>query len=200
MRTPACLLLAVCFLLLVPAQYADEGMWTFDNPPLKFWREKYGFEPTKDWLDHLRLATVRLSENNGAGATGCFVSADGLIFTNQHVGAGQVAKLSSQEHDYIKEGFYAPTHAAELRCPDMEANLLVAYEDVTQRIHQAIKPGANDQEAASQRRAAIVEIEKEANAQGNLKGEVVPLYNGGEYWLYRFKRYTDVLLVFVPEE
>jgi hypothetical protein len=200
MRTPACLLLAVCFLLLVPAQYADEGMWTFDNPPLKFWREKYGFEPTKDWLDHLRLATVRLSENNGAGATGCFVSADGLIFTNQHVGAGQVAKLSSQEHDYIKEGFYAPTHAAELRCPDMEANLLVAYEDVTQRIHQAIKPGANDQEAASQRRAAIVEIEKEANAQGNLKGEVVPLYNGGEYWLYRFKRYTDVRLVFVPEE
>jgi hypothetical protein len=122
MRTPACLLLAVCFLLLVPAQYADEGMWTFDNPPLKFWREKYGFEPTKDWLDHLRLATVRLSENNGAGATGCFVSADGLIFTNQHVGAGQVAKLSSQEHDYIKEGFYAPTHAAELRCPDMETS------------------------------------------------------------------------------
>jgi hypothetical protein len=200
MRIRTTLLVFVCFMLFVPARYADEGMWTFDNPPLKFWREKYGFEPTKDWLDHLRLSTVRLSENSGAGATGCFVSNDGLIFTNQHVGASQVAKLSGEGRDYIKEGFYARSRAEELRCPDMEANLLVSYENVTQRIRQAIKPGANNHESAAQRRAAIVAIEKEANAQGNLKCEVVPLYNGGEYWLYRFKRFTDVRLVFAPEE
>jgi hypothetical protein len=201
MRTPTVILfILVGSLFFVPSRYADEGMWTFDNPPLKFWREKYGFEPTKDWLDHLRLATVKLSENSGAGATGCFVSGNGLIFTNQHVGASQVAKLSGPGRDYIKDGYYARTRAEELRCPDMEAEVLVSYENVTQRIQKAIKADAPPKEVTAQRRALIAAIEKEANAQGNLRCEVVPLYNGGEYWLYRFKRFTDIRLVFTPEE
>src|SRR5205823_14468792 len=93
------LLFLTLALVFVPARYADEGMWTFDNPPLKQWKERYGFEPSQSWLDHARLSTVRLAEGAGGGATGSFVSADGLIFTNQHVGASQVAKLSSGERN-----------------------------------------------------------------------------------------------------
>jgi hypothetical protein len=186
-------------MVFIPARYADEGMWTFDNPPLKQWKEKYGFEPSQAWLDHVRLSTVRLSEGAGGG-TGSFVSADGLVFTNQHVGAGQVAKLSTGGRDLVKEGFYARTREEELKCPDLEVNVMVSYEDVTRRVQGAVKPGVSDKEAAAQRRAEMAVIEKEETAKTGLKSEVVTLYSGGEYWLYRFKRYTDVRLVFSPEE
>jgi peptidase S46-like protein len=200
------IIIFIC-LIFVPARFADEGMWTFDNPPLKQWKEKYGFEPSREWLDHVRLSTVRLSEGAGGG-TGSFVSADGLVFTNQHVGAGQVAKLSSgaggNGRDFVKEGFYAPTREEELKCPDLEVNVMVSYEDVTKRVQGAVKPDASDKEAAAQRKAEMAAIEKEESAKagenGSLRCEVVMLYNGGEYWLYRFKRYTDVRLVFSPEE
>jgi hypothetical protein len=198
-------LLVIIFLLLsfVPARYADEGMWTFDNPPLKQWKERYGFEPSQSWLDHARLSTVRLAEGSG-GATGSFVSADGLIFTNQHVGASQVAKLSSDERNLTRDGFYARTRAEELKCPDIAADVLVSFEDVTARVQGAAKAGASETEAAAKdavgRRTRMAAIEKEEAAKTNLKCEVVTLYNGGEYWLYRFKRYTDVRLVFAPEE
>lgn len=191
--------IGLCFLLFANSSRADEGMWTFDNPPLKQWREKYNFAPTNQWLDHVRLSTVRLSEGAGGG-TGSFISADGLVFTNQHVGAGQVAKLSKEGRDLVKEGFYARTRAEELKCPDLEVNVLVSYEDVTARVQGAVKAGAADKDAAAQRRAATAAIEKEETAKTNLKSEVVTLYNGGEYWLYRFKRYNDVRLVFAPEE
>ncbi|MEO6725981.1 MAG: S46 family peptidase [Blastocatellia bacterium] len=195
------LLLAIIFLplIFVPARYADEGMWTFDNPPLKQWKERYGFEPTQGWLDHARLSTVRLTEGAG-GATGSFVSADGLIFTNQHVGASQVAKLSTERRNLVKDGFYARTRGEELRCPDMEANVLASFEDVTARVQGAAKTGASEKDAAAQRKAVMAAIEKEEAAKTGLKCEVVTLYNGGEYWLYRFKRYTDVRVVFAPEE
>lgn len=186
-------------LIFVPVRYADEGMWTFDNPPLKQWKERYGFEPSQAWLDHVRLSTVRLAEGSGGGATGSFVSADGLIFTNQHVGAGQVAKLSSAGHNLTKDGFYAATRADELKCPDMEVNVLVSYDNVTARVQGAAK-SASDKDAAEQRKAEMAAIEKEETAKTGLKCEVITLYNGGEYWLYRFKRYTDVRLVFAPEE
>jgi len=186
-------------LIFVPARYADEGMWTFDNPPLKQWKERYGFEPSRAWLDHARLSTVRLTEGPG-GATGSFVSADGLIFTNQHVGASQVAKLSSEARNLVRDGFYALTRAEELKCPDMEANVLVSFEDVTALVQSAAKAGASEKDAAAQRGAMMAAIEKEETAKTNLKCEVVTLYNGGEYWLYRFKRYTDVRLVLSPEE
>jgi hypothetical protein len=192
------IVIAFC-LIHAPARFADEGMWTFDNPPLKHWKERYGFEPSREWLDHARLSTVRLSEGAGGG-TGSFVSADGLVFTNQHVGAGQVAKLSTGGRDLVKEGFYAPTREEELKCPDLEVNVMVSYEDVTKRVQGAVKLEASDKEAAAQRKAEMAAIEKEESAKTGLKCEVVTLYNGGEYWLYRFKRYTDVRLVFSPEE
>ncbi len=198
-KSPSALIVAV-LLLFTPALFADEGMWTFDNPPLRFWRDKYGFEPTQEWLDHIRLSTVRLNDGTSGGATGCLVGPDGLLLTNQHVGAGQVGKLSQSGRDFVKEGFYARTHAEELRCPDMAATVLVKYENVTELIRQAVKPGATPTAAAEQRRQASLALEKEQGEKSGLHCEVISLYNGGEYWLYYYKRYTDVRLVFVPEE
>jgi hypothetical protein len=106
---------------------ADEGMWTFDNVPRRLIKEKYGFDITDQWLEHVRLASVRV----GDGGSGSFVSPDGLLFTNQHVGRGQVTKLSTPQRDLVKEGFYAAARQDELKCPDLEVNILVSYEDVT---------------------------------------------------------------------
>ncbi|HXI93772.1 MAG TPA: S46 family peptidase [Blastocatellia bacterium] len=176
--------------------YADDGMWTFDNPPRKQWKERYNFEPTDAWLEHLRLASVRLND----GGSGSFVSPDGLMVTNQHVASGQLQKVSTKEKDYTREGFYARTNDEELKCPDLECNVLVSYEDVTARVQSAVKPGASDKEASDQRKAVTAAIEKEAIGKTGLKCEVISLYSGGEYWLYRFKKYTDIRLVFAVEE
>ncbi|MEK6299954.1 MAG: S46 family peptidase [Acidobacteriota bacterium] len=175
---------------------ADEGMWTFDNPPRKQWKERYNFEPSDAWIEHVRLASVRLND----GGSGSFVSPDGLMVTNQHVASGQLQKVSSKEKDYTKEGFYARTNDEELKCPDLECNVLVSYEDVTARVQSATRPGASDKEAGEQRKAVTAAIEKEATAVTGLKCEVVSLYSGGEHWLYRFKKYTDIRLVFAVEE
>lgn len=177
------------------ALFADEGMWTFDNPPLKFWKERYNFEPSKDWLDRLRLASPKLP-----GASGVFVSPNGLIATNQHVAASIVAKLSTKERDLTKDGYYARTQADEIKAQDAEITVLESYENVTDRVHKAAKTGSNDADAAAKRTAEIATIEKDCTSTTGLKCDVVSLYSGGEYWLYRNKRYTDVRLVFVTEE
>ena len=198
-----CLLTAALLAVsLAPGARADEGMWTFDNPPLKLWKERYGFEPGAAWLERLRLASVRLAEvgTTTGGGSGSFVSPDGLVATNQHVGAGQIAKLSTPERDIVKNGFYARTRAEELKCPDYEVSVLVSYEDVTARVQGAAKRGASPAEANAQRQAEIAAIEKESAQKTGLGVNVVKLYSGGEYWLYRYKRYTDVRLVFAPEE
>ena len=189
------LLLTLGLLIPAPISRADEGMWTFDNPPRKEWKERYGFEPSDSWLEHLRLSSVRVE-----GASASFVSPDGLVLTNQHVGRSSVQKLSTAARNLVKEGFYAKTRAEELRCPDLELSVLVSYENVTDRVKSAVKRGASDQQASAQRAAAISAIEKEAAAKTGLRCEVVTLYSGGEYWLYRFKKYTDVRLVFSVEE
>jgi hypothetical protein len=198
MKRAVAFVLSLSILLSLPATAvrADEGMWTFDNPPLKQWKERYNFEPTKEWLDHVRLASVRLQD----GGSGSFVSANGLVMTNQHVAGGQLAKLSTKERDLVKDGFYARTNAEELKCPDLEINVLVSYEDVTARVQGAVKAGATDKEANEQRKAAMAAIEKESTDTTKLKSDVVTLYSGGEYWVYRYKKYTDVRLVFAPEE
>jgi hypothetical protein len=180
--------ITLSLLIFAPRLSADEGMWTFDNPPLKQWKERYNFEPSAEWLEHVRLASVRLND----GGSGAFVSADGLVVTNQHVGSGQITKLSTPERDLVKEGFYARTREEELRAPDLEVNVLVSYEEVTGRVQGAA--------AGSLRKAEIAKIEKESLEKTGLRSEVVTLYSGGEYWLYRFKKYTDVRLVFAPEE
>jgi hypothetical protein len=123
-----------------------------------------------------------------------------LIVTNQHVASSQLAKLSTKERDLIKNGFYAATRADELKTADLEVNMLVSFENVTERVQTAVKAGASDKEANAQRRAAISLIEKESTEKTGLKSDVISLYNGGEYWLYRNKKYTDVRVVFAPEE
>jgi hypothetical protein len=175
---------------------ADEGMWTFDNPPLKQLKERYGFTPTKEWLDHVRLSSVRFND----GGSGSFVSPNGLVLTNHHVARGQLQKISTPQKDYVKDGFYAPTKAEELKTADLELNVLVELENVTARVQGAVKPGTNERQALEARNAEIAKIEKESLDATGLRSDVTPLYQGGEYWLYRYKKYTDVRLVFAPEQ
>jgi Peptidase S46 len=176
--------------------YADEGMWTFDNPPVKQLEKKYHFTPTQAWLDHVRLSCVRLND----GGSGSFVSAHGLLLTNHHVARGQLQKNSTAEHDYVKNGFYAATPEQEMKSPDLEVNVLESMENVTPRVQAATKGAKTAEEEFAKRRAIIAEIERESLQKTGLRSDVVTLYHGGEYWLYRYKKYTDVRLVFAPEE
>lgn len=188
-------LVLVCFLWANQVFSADEGMWTFDNPPLKQLLERYDFQPSQEWLDHIRLASLRFMD----GGSGSFISPNGLILTNHHVAMGQLQKMSTAERDYVATGFYARTLAEEIKCPDLEINVLVSMEDVTERVKAAVKEGMSDAEALKARRAEIARIEKESLDQTGLRSNVVSLYHGGEYWLYRYKKYTDVRLVMAPE-
>ncbi len=190
------LTLSVWTLLSISISLADEGMWTFDNLPLKQLKERYGFEPTRAWLDHVRLASARFND----GGSGSFVSPHGLVLTNHHVALGQLQKVSSPSKDYVKDGFYARTEAEELKCPDLEINVLVNMEDVAARVRGAVKPGMSDEAALKARKAEIAGIEKESLAKTGLRSDVISLYQGGEYWLYQYKKYTDMRLVFAPEQ
>jgi hypothetical protein len=174
----------------------DEGMWLFNNPPKKLLKEKYNFEPTADWLEHLQKASIRFN----SGGSGSFVSADGLVMTNHHVGADMLQKISTKERDYLKTGFHAKSRAEEIKAPDLELNVLMSIEDVTDRVNAAVKPGMSPAEAQKARRAIINTIEKDSLDKTGLRSDVVTLYNGGAYHLYRFKKYTDVRLVFAPEK
>ena len=174
---------------------ADEGMWPFNNVPKAQIKSKYGFDVTDAWLKKVQLASVRF--NNGG--SGSFVSADGLVLTNHHIASDTLQKISTPEKDYNKEGFYAPTREREAKAPDLELNQLVSIEDVTDRVAAAVKPGASAGEANAARRAAIANIEKESTEKTGLRSDVITLYQGGQYNLYRYKKYTDVRLVFAPE-
>jgi hypothetical protein len=192
----ALLLVSVSLLFVhASAPRPDEGMWTFDNPPIKLLKDKYGFEPTKEWLDHVRLASVRFND----GGSGSFISAEGLALTNHHVARGQLQKMSTPEKDYVKDGFYAKSNAEEIKCPDLELNVLQSMENVTDRIMKVVKKAKNDNDALEKRKAEMAKIEKESLKKTGLRSDVITLYNGGEYWLYRYKKYTDVRLVFAPE-
>ena len=181
--------------LLAAAVSADEGMWTFDHPPAKLIHDKYHFALTQPWLDHVRLSSARLND----GGSGSFVSPHGLLLTNHHVARGQLQKNSTAEHDYIKNGFYAATPDQEIKSPDLEVNVLISTEDVTGRIQAALKGTKNADDEFALRRKTIAAIEKESQDKTGLRSDVVTLYQGGEYWLYRYKKYTDVRIVFAPE-
>ncbi|MEY2507389.1 MAG: hypothetical protein QOH01_1718 [Verrucomicrobiota bacterium] len=175
---------------------ADEGMWLFTNPPLKQLKEKYHFEPTPQWLEHLQKSSVRFN----SGGSGSFVSSNGLCITNHHVGLDTLQKISSEKNNYVRDGFYARTQAEEPRATDLELNVLMSIEDVTPRVTAALKAGMTAEQSAAARQKAIAEIEKESKDKTGLRSDVITLYQGGAYHLYRFKRYDDVRLVFAPEE
>ena len=175
---------------------ADEGMWLYNNPPREQLRAKYGFELTDVWLDHLMKSSVRFN----SGGSGSFVSEDGLVISNHHVGADALQKVSTEKKNLLKDGFYARSAAEEIPCVDLELNVLQSIEDVTARVNAAVPSGASPEDSFKARRRATAEIEKESLTKTGLRSDVVTLYQGGAYHLYRFKKYTEVRLVFAPEQ
>src|SRR5258708_21381457 len=194
MRRFLTMCLALSFFFSTVAS-ADEGMWLYNAPPKDKIKAKYGFELTQQWLDHVRLSSVRFN----SGGSGSFVSADGLTFTNHHVGAGCVQQLSSEGHDYIKTGFYAKTQAEEAKCPNLELNELVGIEDVTDKVNAGVKTEMSAADAGRTQRAAMSQVEKDCTTSTGLRCDVVTFYSGQVYNLYKYKKYTDVRLVFAPE-
>lgn len=181
---------------ILPApRVGDEGMWPLNNLPLKDLKDRYSFIPTGQWLKNVQLSAVRFND----GGSGSFASADGLVITNHHVALGQLQKLSTPERNYARDGLFARTPQEELRCPDLELNVLVSMDDVTARVQKAIDPKASPEKQNRQRKAEIARIEKESTETTRLRSDVVELYQGGQYWLYRYKRYTDVRIVMAPE-
>ena len=176
--------------------FADEGMWLYNAPPRQALKDRYGFEPNEAWLAHLQRSSVRFN----SGGSGSFVSADGLVLSNHHVGADALQKFGDKDHNYLKDGFHARTLGQEKRCLDLELNVLMDIEDVTERVNAAVKPDMSVEQAFLARRAVTAEIEKESLDRTGLRSDVVTLYQGGLYHLYRFKKYTDVRLVFAPEQ
>ncbi|HVX58943.1 MAG TPA: S46 family peptidase [Pirellulales bacterium] len=185
----------ICLQFAPAALQADEGMWLFNQPPRKILKERYGFEPTDEWLTRLQQSSVRFN----SGGSGSFVSAGGLVMTNHHVGADALQKLSTPEHNYLHDGFYAAKQEDEIKCVDLELNVLVSIEDVTHQVQDAVK-GLSAADARAARRAAMNTIEEESRKKTGLRSDVITLYHGGLYHLYRFKKYTDVRLVFAPEK
>src|SRR5437899_3856373 len=191
-----CYALFACATSFAASALADEGMWLFNAPPLNPLKEKYQCEPTPQWLEHLQKASVRFN----SGGSGSFVSANGLVITNHHVGADTLQKMGDAQHNYLRDGFYAKTQADELKSTDLELNVLMSIEDVTARVNGAVNPGMTSDQASSARNAVIAAIEKESKEKTGLRSDVVTLYQGGAYHLYRYKRYDDVRLVFAPEQ
>jgi hypothetical protein len=180
---------------LCPAALAEEGMWLPNAIPAVELKSKYGFEASPAALEHLQKSAVRFS----TGGSGSIVSRNGLVMTNHHVGSDMLAKLSTPERDLLKTGFLAKSPAEELPCPDLELNVLWSIEDVTDRVIGAAKGAAHTAAAGAAKRKEIARIEDESEKSTGLTSEVVTLYQGGKYHLYRYRTYRDVKLVFAPE-
>lgn len=188
--------IAGCLICPLSQARADEGMFLFDNPPQQLLKERYGVTLSKDWLDKAMHAAVRF--NNGG--SGSFISSDGLVMTNHHVASGALYDLSTPEHDLFAEGFLAKTRDQERKVPNLELNCLQSIEDVTKRVQGAVTPDMTSEQAALARAAEMSRIEKESLEKTGLRSDVVTLYQGGAYHLYRYKKYTDIRLVWAPEQ
>ena len=174
---------------LLPA----EGMWVYNHLPDQRLREYFSFPVTRPWADNLQLSSTRL------GASGAFVSPDGLILTNHHVAAGGLQNASGPGKDYVSNGFLAQSRDQEIKLPGLELSVLQSIEDVTGRVNDAVNPKLTGEDAVKARNAVFARIEAESQQQTGLHSSVVTLYGGAIYDLYRYKRYTDIRCVFAPE-
>src|SRR3984893_1074416 len=195
MHTPFRVLLLLVAASIVAPAFADEGMWTYDNFPAAKMRAKYGWAPDAAWLEHARLGSIRLT----LGCSARLVSPDGLVMTNHHCARDCVSNLADAQHDYVANGFYAATQAEEKQCPAMEANQLILITDVTKQMETATS-GKSDRAFHEAERAAKAQLESACGTTADVRCEVVTLYQGGVYDLYKYKRYQDVRVVFAPGE
>lgn len=187
---------ALCVFFLAPAMSkAAEGMWPYNRLPQDELKNKHKFEPDAAFLERLQKASARL--NNGG--SGSFVSPNGLVMTNHHVASDCIKKLSSEKKDYIKEGFSAARRSAELKCPDLEINVLMSIENVTEQVNRGVTADMSDADRLEAQRAATARIEKDCQDSTLMRCDVVNLYHGGIFDLYKYQRHTDVRLVFAPE-
>ncbi|MFM8234670.1 MAG: S46 family peptidase [Holophagaceae bacterium] len=186
--------LSLVALMLVSGISAEEGMWTFDNIPVAKMKAKYGFAPDQAWLDHVRLSCVRFP-----GGSGSFVSSEGLVLTNHHVGRGSIQQVSTKGNDYIKNGFYAATQDQEIPVKGLELRTLMTMTNVTEEMNR-VTVGRDDQSASKLRDEALANLAKTMSEKTGLDCQVVRLYQGGEFWIYGYKVHKDVRLVFAPEE
>lgn len=181
--------------LLGSAACADEGMWLLTSPPTEVLRSRYGFEPTEAWLERMQKSAVRFS----TGGSGSIVSKRGLVMTNHHVASEMLSKMSTESRNLLRDGFSAAAEADEIPCPDLELNVLWEIQDVTDRVN-AGTADMSPADANAARRKAMATIEQEASERSGLLCQVVTLYQGARYHLYSYKKFTDVRLVFAPEE
>jgi len=188
-------LLIMASLLGAAPALADEGMWTYNNFPASKVKEKYGFAPTQDWLDKVRLSSAKF----GGGCSASFVSADGLVMTNHHCARGCIQQLSTAKKDFISNGFYAKAQAEELQCPALEVSQLLEITDVTEQLNAATK-GLTGKAYADGLKAEMAKLEKACTTSEQFRCDVVTLYQGGKYNLYKYQRHQDVRLVFAPEQ
>lgn len=195
MRKPWCAALVAVSIILIGPAIADEGMWTFDRFPTAPMRAAHGWAPDAAWLKHAQLASLRLAQ----GCSASLVSAQGLVLTNHHCARECLAELADAKHDFIANGFYARALADEKKCPALEANQLVDISDVT-RPMEAATAGKSDRAFHDAERAAKARIESACGTASDVRCEVVTLYHGGVYELYKYKRYQDIRVVFAPEE
>lgn len=193
LRPSAVALLALLVLFAAPAAFADEGMWLFEDLPAELLERKHGFKPTREWVDHVRLASVKVG-----GCSASFVSPDGLVMTNHHCVHRQVQELSSPRADYVNNGFYARTLGEEKKLFAVQAGFVQEISDVTARIAEATK-GLDGQAFGDRLNAEMSAIEKVCAAEPKTRCEVVTLFHGGKYHLYKYRKFDDVRLVFVPE-
>jgi hypothetical protein len=194
-RSVRAFLVAAAVVAVLPlAGHADEGFWLFNRLPRAAIKQAYGVDVSDAWVQRVQQASVRFPSGSGS-----FVSADGLVLTNHHVALEIIQELSTREHDYVTTGFVARDRSQELKAPDLELIVLQSIEDVTTRVNAGVKPGMSSADTLAARRAAISAIEEEAEKKTGLQSELVTLYQGAQYHLYLYKKFTDVRLVFAPE-